>query len=67
MAKVGRIIEFSKDSPVDLSGILKSMEKEAVIEAYKESKGVKAHAAKMLGMLRTNFYHKFKAYCEGDN
>ena len=62
MAKISVYLEFSKDQPIDLMAWLQAVEKNALQDALKESNGIKVHAARMLGMLRTTFLAKLHKY-----
>ncbi len=62
MQKITVELEFSADRPIDLSATLEKLEISCMTAALKESRGVKAHAAKMLSILRTTFMFKMQRY-----
>ena len=51
-------------SGLGLQAIVENVEKELVMKAYREAGGVKAKAAKLLGIKRGLFRYKFDKYCE---
>lgn len=47
---------------LDLNALVESVEKNAIVEALKQSKGSKTKAAKLLNIPRTTLYYKIKQY-----
>lgn len=56
----GSTLQSSQPEKVSLS--LKDQERELIIAALREAKGVKKEAAEKLGISRTNLYQKLKSY-----
>ncbi len=53
-------LNFDRENPVDLDKILSQIEKEFILKAMHESRGVKKHAAKLLGMSFRSLRYRFE-------